>query len=213
MKKTVLLPVVAVVLLVGVFVGRQADATLSVPLWGTVWDDLRFPANQLALIGARVPDWVKYQDDGAASRGVYALQFGDEAVNEEEVGLDAQMPHSWREGTAVQLHIHMSPEDATTCNYRVCFEYTIASTDTNFPATSETCTTFASDEVALKYQYEEIISSISMTGETISSMIKGRFYRNSSDALDTCDGKIMWLHELDIHYQRDRPGSRSQETK
>jgi hypothetical protein len=123
------------------------------------------------------------------------------------------MQHSWLEGSTIHLHIHYSPEDATSCNYRVCTEYLIASAGSNFAATtSELCKTFASSTVALEHTYQDI-GDITMAGHTISTMVKGRLFRNSSDAADTCDSKALYLHAFDIHYQRDRPGSRTEDTK
>lgn len=46
----------------------------------------------------------------------------------------------------------------------------------------------------------------------LSSMIIGRFYRDGDDALDTCNGKEMWLYEIDFHFTKDREGSRSEGT-
>jgi hypothetical protein len=210
MRKILLLVSTTIVVILS---GGYAQATASVPVWGPTHDDLRFPANRLGFVGARNPAWAVFRDDGAASRGVYALQFGDENPNEEEVVFDAQMPHGWVEGTAVGLHVHMSPEDATTCNYRVCAEYTVANNGAAFPTTTgPTCTDIASSEDATELSYEPVVS-ISMTGKLISSIIKVRLFRNSSHANDTCDGKYLWIHEADIHYQTNTPGSRQEMVK
>ena len=74
------------------------------------------------------------------------------------------------------------------------------------------CSMFASDEDNTKHQYEDL-GDISMTGKGISSIVLIRLYRNSTDAADTCNGKDLWIHEFDIHYERDRPGSRQEMTK
>jgi hypothetical protein len=187
-------------------------ATAASPKYGAAWDDLRFPPGQLA-IPIRAPDFAQFRDDGAGSQGVYALQFGDEAVLEEQVFFTAQMPHRWREGSEIEIHVHVTPEDATACNYRMCAEYVIGNTDTAFGATTTTiCATFASDGDTTVAQYEDI-GDIAMTGYEISTIVHIRVYRNSADAADTCNGKYLWLHEADIHYQVDRPGSRSELTK
>lgn len=177
---------------------------------GAAWEDLRFPLTSATPGPSHPPQFNQFADDGAGSIGVRSYAFEDEAVNEDRVFFIAQLPHSWGEGTSIDAHVHVSPEDATTCNYRVCVEYLVSSKEDSWPAnTSSACVTFASDEAATAHQYEDI-GSISMSGHTISAVILGVLYRDSTNAADTCNGKDLWIHELDFHYRRVRPGSRQE---
>jgi hypothetical protein len=191
------------------------SGTMASPKYGdgAAWDDLRFPASRFQLGAARPPALVVWATDGAGSQGVLALEFADEPVNEEQVFFDAQMPHGWREGSQLDVHIHYSPEDTTVCNYRMCVEYMVASIGSNFPAnTTVTCVDFASSAIATKHSLVDLID-ITMTGETISAVVKGRLVRNSAHVNDTCNGKKLYLHTFDIHHELDRPGSRSELSK
>jgi hypothetical protein len=187
-----------------------AHATLESPLWGTAWDDLRTPASFIQLPASNPPARTQWRTDGAGSDGVYVLEFEDQAVNEEQVHVDNQLPHAWAEASGIWPHVHWSLEDDTNCNVRWCLEYLIASTGGDFPAnTSVTCADCPSGADADNNQLCNLSSSaISMAGHTISAIIKGRLYRNSSHANDTCNAKDALLHEYDIHFDRDRPGSR-----
>lgn len=184
------------------------------PLVGSGWDDLRFPATRLATGAANPPTFAQYANDGATSVGVYALRFDYQAVagNEEQAWVTAQLPHRWREASTVDIHIHASPSNTTACNFRVCVEYLRGDAEENFEATTTAvCSTFASDQVVLKQQLEEI-GELTMTGYKISAVIHGRLYRNSSHAEDTCTATNLWIHELDFHYEIDRPGGSREET-
>jgi len=182
------------------------------PLWGAAWDDLRFPVSAFRLGGSNPPANVQINDNGAGSAGTYALEFEDQAVNEEQIWGIAQMPHSWREGSAVGFHVHWVLEDTTSCNVRWCVEYEVLGIGDAPPANTTTdCVDAASGGTAA--QQLDDVESIDMTGGTISDLIAFRLYRNSSHANDTCNGKDAWLYTADIHYQIDRPGSRLELTK
>jgi hypothetical protein len=192
---------------------NQAKATHSVPLYGTVWEEMNIPVHKLGFIGPRIPAWAVYRDDGAGSRGVYALQFSDEAVLEQEASFSVKMPHRWCEETPVKFYADISPEDDTECNYRVCIEYTIANFDSYFPLTSIWCATIPSEKAPTKNQFSQIHSGMSMAEKQIGSHLIGRFWRNSSHVEDTCNGKYMWMHGLGAIYRVDRPGSRQEMIK
>jgi hypothetical protein len=187
----------------------------SSPVFGAAWDDLRFPVTTLLLGAGNPPSLVVWRDDGAGSAGVLALEFSDEVtVNEEQVWFVAQMPHTWREGTSVNPHIHWGLEDATDCNARFCMEYAIANVGDAWPATTTTqCADCPSGATATDQQVCGIFpSTLAMTGYEISVLLSVRLYRNSGHANDTCVGKDALVHTADIHYEKARPGSRTELT-
>ncbi len=201
-----------ILLLIAALIGQPSS-----PLFGAAWDDLRFPATMLRVGASNPPSWVAWRDDGSGSPGVLSLSFADQTVagNEEQVWLIAQMPHAWREGTAVYPHIHWNLEDATSCNARFCTEYALSDTGEAWSTnTSTQCADCASGATATVQQICDIFSSgLSMTGYEISALVSMRLYRNSSHANDTCNGKAAVVHTSDFHFQIDRPGSRQKLTK
>lgn len=186
----------------------------SSPEWEDPWDDLRHPLTTVKLGPANPPQFIKFRDDGAGSNGVYTFAFEDEAVNPDQAFLTSQGPHGWLEGQSdVCLHFHYGPEDATTCNYRFCFEYAVADIGEAWPANSTIiCTTFASSEDNTLHSVQEI-GDIDMTGFKISWVLHGRLYRDSTNAADTCDGKDLIVHTEDFHIRLTRPGSRTETTQ
>ncbi len=199
--------------LVLAFAGLVAGVVSS-PEWGNPWDDIRFPLTMVKLGPVNPPQFVQFRTDGAGSAGVYALAFEDEAVNPDQAFLTAQAPHGWLEGQDdVSIHIHWGPEDATTCNYRFCFEYAVSSLDGAWPANTTTlCSTFASTEDNTLHSLEEL-GAIDMTGHTISWVLHGRMYRDSTNPADTCTAKDLLVHTNDFHIRLVRPGSRLELTQ
>lgn len=64
------------------------------------WDDLRFPAGNITPIGASGNPGVANADD----KFLGTLLF--DKANTEKIHIVAQMPHCWKEGTAVEPHVH-----------------------------------------------------------------------------------------------------------
>jgi hypothetical protein len=107
------------------------DKTLE--LTETVWDDLRVPLTSGRPGLTNPPSWSQYRDNGAASIGVYAWAFSDQAAaaNEEELWFQVQLPHTWKEGTTIKPHIHWGIKTAGAANEFVKWglEYTWANID------------------------------------------------------------------------------------
>jgi hypothetical protein len=190
------------------------QAQPEAPLWGAAWDDLRFEITEGRLPTSNPPTIATYRDDGAGSDGVQAAQFLDNgAGSEDQYWFDIQMPHGWVLGTDIESHIHYAPEDGTTCNYRVCVEYACSDNSTDFPANTSTgCTTFASNENASRFSYQDV-ATISMSGLGLSAGCLVRLYRDSANAADTCNSKYLWIFTTDVHFRKDRPGSRQELSK
>lgn len=186
--------------------------SLSSPIYGAAWDDLRVPVNEVTRLGTTDPDWVQFKDDGGTSVGVYALAFDGGGTRDEEVMFSVQLPHAWREGSAIYPHVHWSPTDATAGNVRWVLEYTVAAVNGTFGNTTLIAVNDASDQVAGKHQ-KAIFAPIDMTGKPLSTMLVCRLMREATDAADTYDGHDALMFEVDFHYEIDRPGSRQQYIK
>jgi hypothetical protein len=172
---------------------------------GITYDDLRTPINSLKLSGTKPPTWTSYKSGEV-------LAFSDQAIagNEEHVFFQLQMPHNYKEGTDISIHVHFVPEDNTGGNVYWMLTYSWATIDLAFAAASTiyiaaACGT-TTDAHKVAY-FADIDGNPSATNKLISSMLICKLQRNSSDALDTYNGKSAYLLEVDVHYQIDSLGS------
>lgn len=172
------------------------NADGDIRLANTVWDDLRFPASGINPPGAASDPTVDTTDG--------RLVFSASLVN--IIAIQAQMPHAWKEGTSLGLHLHWSPTSAGAGNVVFHSQYKVANINEAFPAewTAESVTVAASG-VSDKHQINEL-ATIPMTGKTFSCMILILVSRLGNDLADTYAGTIK-LNEVDIHYEIDALGS------
>jgi hypothetical protein len=173
---------------------RDLDGTLYFP--NTNWEDLRFPAQAINPPGAASDPTVDTDDA--------CLVFSKSAQN--IIAGVAQLPHSWKLGTPIEVHIHWQiPTDANG-NVVWRFEYACADLLGTFPASyTSTDVTVAVDEYGVR---QHIISELVWLtpGTNISAMIKWKLSRMGAATGDTYDDTVKLL-ELDFHYQIDSVGS------
>jgi len=173
-----------------------------------LWDDLRFPAQNI-----RVP-----AGSGASEHTSGAIEFAGNADG--IVAGVAQMPHTWRHGSAVHPHIHLNAPTSEALNTRWKFEYSIGSIDGAFSAgdigtyTALATVTVANPQDTDKHIYKDFGADINMSAvTTVSSIIMWKMSRlASTDELDN-DTNAWLLLELDFHYQNDTEGSRQETVK
>lgn len=171
------------------------------------WDDLRFPASAVRQNPATVkPDFADW-------RGTIKTFLFDGAANE-EVHLNAQLPHGFKYGTEIEFHVHWAPMIAPTNGQTVIWnlEYTLAELSTVFPVTASAgpgTHTFASNS-----QFEHILTEVgsidTSAWDSVSGMLSCRLYRDA--VVDSYASEVAFL-EADFHYQLDRPGSRQEYIK
>jgi len=177
----------------------------------TYWEDVRVPLSATNRGSANAPDFAKFMDDGGGtpSQGVYTYLFNKNT--EEEVYFEMQIPHAYKEGTDIEMHVHWSPMDTDTGTVRWGLEYTVANVDGTFGNTTLIYVNDAADGTAKKHQVASF-SGISGTGLTISCMLICRLFRDAGDAADTYDEDAA-LHEIDAHIEVNTIGSRDEWTK
>jgi hypothetical protein len=170
----------------------------------TTWDDLRFPASQITPGPANPPDWVNFSGLG----GVYGLAFNQNT--EEDVYFIAQMPHSWVEGSEIRPHIHWTSSTGTAGTVVWGLEYTKASPLGTFGST--VTDTMRVSNPSQYYHQLDGFDPIDMTGNTISTIIWCRLYRDADDAADDL-AEDAYLLDIDFHFQSDLKGSHEEYTK
>jgi hypothetical protein len=189
----------------------EKDGTLKLVGTATTWDDLRIEPNVRGT-GAKNPSFVNW------SGGLYLYDFDNAAASsEKEIFFTVQMPHSWKEGSAVEPHVHWLNKTTGTAGHVVRWglEYSKASIGGTFgAATTVYATTIAGGgdiTVASEHMLTDF-DAIDMTGNTLSTVMICRLFRNSSNAADTYTGTAGLLY-IDWHYEIDSLGSRTELTK
>ncbi len=181
-----------------------------------VWDDLVFEGGVWVFAGSADPTLSPWQPGGSGTTfQVYKFKKDDCAYI-----VNKQMPHRYKEGSDMYVHLHWSPgdrgneESAKKVGWKI--DLSIADIHSAFPASttydlSDTCT--GTDD------YHEITASatISGTGLSVSHCMVAKIYRSDTGTDDTwvstnaAESPI--LLSCDIHYQVDTMGSRQQLTK
>lgn len=199
------------------------DKTLEIV--ETVWEDLRVPLTSGRLGATNPPTLSQFMDDGAGSVGVYVYAFSYEAVesNEEQMWFVAQLPHAYKQGTNVLVHIHWSPAVSGAANEFVKWglEYTWQNIDGTFGNTTiitsdassaSTATTSGDTTLTADKHYVTKIGTITGTGKNISSILVCRIFRNSSHGDDDL-AQDAFGFEVDFHFEVNTMGSRQELVK
>lgn len=192
------------------------DTTGHQTMTGTAkpWEDLRIePVARTAGTGA--PAFEKwFANVPGTSRGVFLYSFTNETVagNEKEVFFSMQMPHAW-DGGATHMHVHFVPaatENSTSVLWGL--EYTWKGVGEIYGDTtivySSTTLSPADVNITANKHYIAAFSSLvpDSTNNTISSILIGRLFRNSSSSTDNYTNKLGLLY-VDLHYQLNSLGS------
>ena len=169
-----------------------------------VWDDVRVPISGVRLPAAAAPTWTAY-------KGSQVLAF--DGTSTDTIFVVVQLPHMYKQGTDIDVHVHWVPEDATAGNVKWQVTYSWANWSEAFPAETTATVVVAAPEVADVHTKADIIETISGTGKTISSMLLCSLSRLGGDVEDTYNAKDAYLLEVDFHYQKDTLGSRTETVK
>jgi hypothetical protein len=178
----------------------------------TVWDDLRIEPIAKGT-GSNNPSFANW------AGGISLYEFDNAtAGSEKEVWFNVQMPHGWKEGSVVEPHIHWLPKTAGTAGQVVRWglEYSKSAIGGTFSTTTTTVygTTIVGGGAITTANAHLLtdFASIDMTGDTISTVLVCRLFRNSSDAADTYTGTAGLLY-IDWHVELDAMGSKTELAK
>lgn len=169
---------------------------------GAMWDDLRSPASGINPAGspsAATPSTV----DGSLTfvKGNAAIAW-------------FQIPHAWKKGTDISIHIHWSKSTsaAGNVNWQIKSKwFNIGAVAPAFsPLTTGTLPIAEGTPTADKHLITEF-PDLSGAGKTLSSMICV-YLERVNDGVDTYTPAVN-LYEIDIHYQVDSLGSDTEYVK
>lgn len=186
-------------------------------IWAPAYDDLRVPVTSVKLGGTKDPEFAVFQDDGGGSQGVFLYWFDD--TTEEEIYFTAQLPHGYKEGSTIEVHTHWVPEANGAAGQVVCWglEYVWRNIGATYGPTAIIYGNEhypADNPLVADRHYMTDIGDITGTGQTISSMLVCRLFRDAAGVGDTDDyGSDAGLLEVDFHVLMDAIGSRSETVK
>lgn len=165
-----------------------------------VWDDLRFPAQGINPLGSAAPPAV----DDTVYPGTLLFSSSTENI----IAGVAQMPHAWKNGTAVHPHVHWCKTTSAVGGVVWEFRYCLADLTGVFGAYTdwEVCTYPAPDSDTANKHAVAAWEFIDMTGKKDSAIMLWQVRRNTGATADNY-GAPARLYEFDLHYQTDRLGS------
>jgi len=164
------------------------------------WDDLRFPSTRLRQGALQKPDF-DYDRVG--------LLFPQNNTNERTTS-SGQFPHSRKDSSDIHPHIHYDQTSSDTAIFKLRYRWydnrnLVKATDWDTVTTTSLAFTYVSDTLRQIASFE-VIEGDSIFGA--SSMIDLILYRDDN----AVTGDVL-VKELDIHFQIDSPGSRTEFVK
>lgn len=173
------------------------------------FDDLRVEPTVRGS-GTKIPTYTAYKG------GIYVYIFDNAIANlEKEVNFKLQLPHGWKNNSAMHLHIHWTPITTGNANDKVRWglEYTKSAIGGTFgnPLTiyADTPVSPPSTTPTADTHYLTEFADIDLTGMGLSGIIMGRIFRNSSASEDSFAGSVGLLY-IDAHIEFDQLGSNSE---
>ncbi len=177
------------------------------------WTDLPILPSTFDFAGNNDPAIVSWQPGGSGvSFRVWEFEQNDQGF------FTSQLPHGYVEGTDLYPHVHWTPkekgvaESGKTVDWRL--DYSITSVNGVFASGKTVLMTDICAGINHRHEICAAVPVISGSGLGISSMIVGRLYRGNNDTwAGTTTGNLPCLLELDIHYQINSYGSRTERAK
>ena len=167
---------------------------------GTAWEDLRAPATGINPAGQVSPPTVNSADG--------SLSFS----TADAICIWFQLPHSYKEGSDVILHIHWSKSSTAsgTVNWQTKYKWANrGSVMPSFSALVSGTEVTPNSNVTNKHALLEF-TDLSGTSKTISSMLCVYLVRTASGDSYGAEAN---LYEVDLHYQIDSMGSKTEYVK
>lgn len=164
------------------------------------FEDLRAPAGGINPVGSPSPATPNTTD------GSLTFAVGNVAV------AWFQMPHAWKEGSPIHVHIHWSKSTSAAGTVNWQMKYKVFNIGAVAPAFSSLATgteMVPNSNTADKHALLEF-ADISMTGITLSAMVC--IYLERVTTGDTYGASVN-LYEVDIHHEVDSFGSRTEFVK
>lgn len=180
------------------------DTGRTLVLVPPVWEELSIGMVQVREPTSLAPTWTSY-------KGSQIPMFSPTLVN--ALYFSAQLPHSYKEGTDLEFHIHIAYPDNNVGSSVWYFTYSWANVGDTFPVqTMSPQVIVASPTTTDAHQRAEIVAIMDGTGKTISSVLLCMIQRTGTHGSDDYPSGI-YLLSSDFLYQIDTLGSRTMTAK
>lgn len=189
----------------------------TIVLTETVWDDLRVTPGSFDRPGIADPAIIAYDVNGGGV-STYLWEFKKNDI----ASFTVQMPHGYKQGTDIYVHIHWTPgprgneENGATVGWKV--DYSWANINGTFPTMATADLSDACDGTDHKHQMTpEVAIDGHTASKNVSSMLICNIKRTDTGTDDTwagtLSGQLPMLLEIDFHYEIDTIGSRQASAK
>lgn len=193
----------------GNYTSFESNGTMVANGDATTWDDIFITGDSLGT-GASAPDVI------STIGSLRAFAF-DGGTTTEQLYTSVEIPHDYKEGTALKLHLHWMPAVAGAGTTGVVWqcEYAIKAVGAAFT----TSATIVKRCVVPTTQWQHDLcafADIAGTGLTIGSIMFVRIFRDPTYNVDGVTDDYpedAALLSIGIHYQQDTLGSRDVTTK
>jgi hypothetical protein len=202
------------------YVKIDNDGTVTLNGGATTFTDLVVPPYSARNSSNSNPPWSEFLLATSGSLGFFTFAYGyvDQDADK-EIFFNIQMPHDYKQGSAIYPHVHWSGRTAPGTN-RVTweFDYQWVNHTATFSDNSKSTLTgyaLAGDAGRSVAAFEHVITplgTIDGTGKTISSMLVCRLRRKTTDANDLYANSA-FIISFDVHYEIDSFGSSSEFVK
>ena len=183
----------------------ESDGTMKFVGDATVFDDA-FPVQLFTPSGVAAPDLI------TIAGNIVGWGFDGNTTTEYLYG-SVELPHSYKEGTDIDFHIHQVNFTTGAGNVKWFLEYVWVPI---MGAVSSTATTISNiNAIATgdtRNSKAVTIGILSGAGRKISDVLCFRLYRNPADAEDTFPADIC-VTAMGCHYELDTVGSRQRLVK
>jgi len=202
-------------------VWRQDSEPADAKMWdiwidtsdpSSVWDDLRIVPGAFSFSGTSDPVLGTWQPGGSGTT-MRVWQF----KQNDQVFFTCQLPHSYKQGTDLEAHVHWTPrqrgvtESGKTVHWEL--DYSWADINGAFGVAANIDLHDTVDGTDDKHQVAGS-TTISASGNMISSMLICRLWRNSTDSwAGASNANSPVVLEFDLHFEIDIAGSREEYVK
>jgi len=186
----------------------ETDGTMTFNGDAVVWEDLRIVPGAFQFLGNTDPAITSWQPGGSGAEFlVYKFKEND------EVFFTCQLPHSYKEGSDIQAHLHWTPADRGNEEGTAVVAWKLDYSWGNQDGTFATSTTIDLSDACQSTDSAHLMSpevAITGTGKTISSILICRLWRDSTGDtwVGTLDAQSPAILEFDFHFEIDTVGSR-----
>jgi len=180
------------------------NSTYTYNFYTYAWDDVSIAMANVRSPASLAPTWTSYLQSQVPA-------FSPTQVN--VLYFSAQLPHSYKEGTNIEFHVHLVYPDANVGNSTWYLSYSWANFGEDFPvASSVTVYDVAAPAVANRHQLVSLAPSINGAGKKVSSVLLCSIQRLGNTIEDNYPSEI-YLVSGDFHIIKDTIGSRSESVK